>query len=150
MGVYYFGLLNDSIGRKKSFFVCLTTLLVGSVFTATAQNFWWWAASRTIVGLTIPAIYQIPFIICKCLKCLDVITIIFYSPRVSRSQLPLLRYSHGVFILHLRFTHVVCNYIFGSRLGSFNNCYITTVRSILLLLVRTTRKSSLVTREGSL
>ncbi|EFA04375.1 Organic cation transporter protein-like Protein [Tribolium castaneum] len=63
VGVYYFGMLNDSIGRKKSFFVCLTTLLLGSVLTATAQNFWWWAASRVIVGLTIPAIYQIPFII---------------------------------------------------------------------------------------
>ncbi|XP_044266487.1 carcinine transporter [Tribolium madens] len=63
VGVYYFGMLNDSIGRKRSFFVCLTILLFGSVLTATAQNFWWWAASRVIVGLTIPAIYQIPFII---------------------------------------------------------------------------------------
>lgn len=65
VGVYYFGMLNDSIGRKKTFFVCLTTLLLGSALTATAQNFWWWAASRVVVGLTIPAIYQIPFIICK-------------------------------------------------------------------------------------
>jgi MFS family permease len=65
VGVYYFGLLNDSVGRKKSFFACLTTLLLGSVLTASAQNFWWWAASRVVVGLTIPAIYQIPFIICE-------------------------------------------------------------------------------------
>nr|CAH7749258.1 unnamed protein product [Callosobruchus chinensis] len=64
IGVYTFGILNDSIGRKKSFFLCLTTLLVGSALTVTAQNFWWWAGSRVIVGLTIPAMYQIPFIIC--------------------------------------------------------------------------------------
>lgn len=60
-----FGLLNDRIGRKKTFFLCLTTLEIGSILTATAQNFWWWAGSRIIVGLTVPAIYQIPFIICK-------------------------------------------------------------------------------------
>ncbi|XP_017769527.1 PREDICTED: carcinine transporter [Nicrophorus vespilloides] len=63
IGVYFFGWLNDKIGRKKSFFMCLTTLLTGGILTATAKNFWWWAGSRTIVGLTIPAIYQIPFII---------------------------------------------------------------------------------------
>ncbi|XP_022918660.1 carcinine transporter [Onthophagus taurus] len=63
LGVYCFGILNDRIGRKKSFFLCLTTLIFGGILTATAQNFWWWAGSRVIVGLTIPAIYQIPFII---------------------------------------------------------------------------------------
>ncbi|XP_074040268.1 carcinine transporter isoform X2 [Leptinotarsa decemlineata] len=63
VGVYTFGRLNDTIGRKKSFFLCLTVLLIGSIFTVTAQNFWWWAGSRIIVGLTIPAMYQIPFII---------------------------------------------------------------------------------------
>ncbi|KAG5878987.1 hypothetical protein JTB14_019642 [Gonioctena quinquepunctata] len=63
IGVYTFGRLNDSIGRKKSFFLCLTTLLLGSVLTVMAQNFWWWAGSRIVVGLTIPAMYQIPFII---------------------------------------------------------------------------------------
>ncbi|CAH1105213.1 unnamed protein product [Psylliodes chrysocephalus] len=63
IGVYTFGRLNDTIGRKKSFFLCLTTLLLGSLLTVTAQNFWWWASSRIVVGLTIPAMYQIPFII---------------------------------------------------------------------------------------
>ncbi|KAJ8964248.1 hypothetical protein NQ314_005035 [Rhamnusium bicolor] len=71
IGVYFFGRLNDSIGRKKSFFLCLTTLLSGSILTCTAQTFWWWAGSRLVVGLTVPAVYQIPFIICK-------IIIIFY------------------------------------------------------------------------
>ncbi|KAL1512614.1 hypothetical protein ABEB36_002177 [Hypothenemus hampei] len=63
IGVYLFGTLNDRIGRKKTFFLCLTTLIAGGVFTAISPNFWTWASSRFIVGLTIPAIYQIPFII---------------------------------------------------------------------------------------
>ncbi|XP_067002469.2 carcinine transporter [Anabrus simplex] len=62
-GVYAFGWLSDRIGRRLSFFSCLTTLLVGSLLTPVAQDFWSWAAYRAIVGLTIPAIYQIPFII---------------------------------------------------------------------------------------
>ncbi|XP_053613138.1 carcinine transporter [Plodia interpunctella] len=63
IGVYTFGLLNDRIGRKKSFFACLTTLLIGSIMTAFANEYWIWVLARTIVGLTIPAVYQIPFII---------------------------------------------------------------------------------------
>ncbi|XP_045766958.1 carcinine transporter [Maniola jurtina] len=63
IGVYSFGLLNDRIGRKKSFFACLTTLLLGSMMTAYAHEFWFWVLARIIVGLTIPAVYQIPFII---------------------------------------------------------------------------------------
>lgn len=65
IGVYFFGLLNDRIGRRKSFFACLGTLLFGSILTACSPNFWCWAASRMVVGLTLPAIYQIPFIICN-------------------------------------------------------------------------------------
>ncbi|XP_071449485.1 carcinine transporter [Hetaerina americana] len=63
IGVYVFGLLNDRVGRRISFFSCLGTLLLGGIMTAGAPNFWSWAACRFIVGLTIPAIYQIPFII---------------------------------------------------------------------------------------
>ncbi|CAB3250102.1 unnamed protein product [Arctia plantaginis] len=63
IGVYTFGLLNDRIGRKKSFFLCLTTLLTGSIMTAYAHEYWFWVFARVIVGLTIPAVYQIPFII---------------------------------------------------------------------------------------
>lgn len=65
IGVYCFGLLNDRVGRKKSFFACLTTLLVGSLMTAYAETYGLWVLARTIVGFTIPAVYQIPFIICK-------------------------------------------------------------------------------------
>ncbi|XP_059619144.1 carcinine transporter [Phlebotomus argentipes] len=63
IGVYLFGLLNDRVGRRISYFFCLATLLLGSFLTAVSPNFWTWAASRIIVGLTIPAVYQIPFIL---------------------------------------------------------------------------------------
>ncbi|XP_052864161.1 carcinine transporter [Anopheles cruzii] len=63
VGVYLFGLLNDRSGRRISYFSCLATLLAGSFITAASTNFWMWAFSRVIVGLTIPAVYQIPFII---------------------------------------------------------------------------------------
>ena len=51
------------VGRKTSFFICLSVELAGGILTAPAPNFWLWAACRFMVGLTIPAIYQIPFII---------------------------------------------------------------------------------------
>lgn len=65
IGVYLFGTLNDRIGRKLSFFACLATLIIGGFLTAITNDFWTWAFTRFVVGLTIPAIYQIPFIICK-------------------------------------------------------------------------------------
>ncbi|XP_011880887.1 PREDICTED: organic cation transporter protein isoform X2 [Vollenhovia emeryi] len=63
IGVYLFGTLNDRIGRRLSFFTCLATLITGGFLTAISNNFWTWAFTRFVVGLTIPAIYQIPFII---------------------------------------------------------------------------------------
>ncbi|XP_043288498.1 carcinine transporter [Venturia canescens] len=63
IGVYLFGSLNDRIGRKLSFFTCLATLIAGGCLTSISNSFWSWAACRFVVGLTIPAIYQIPFII---------------------------------------------------------------------------------------
>lgn len=62
-GVYLFGMLNDRSGRRIAYFSCLATLIVGSIITAASVNFWMWCFSRVIVGLTIPAVYQIPFII---------------------------------------------------------------------------------------
>lgn len=67
VGVYLFGVLNDRMGRRFSYFSCLATLLGGSFITAFSTNFGMWAFSRIIVGLTIPAVYQIPFIIGKIL-----------------------------------------------------------------------------------
>ena len=63
IGVYVFGMINDRYGRRFSYFSCLGTLLIGSFITAFSTNFGMWAFSRIIVGLTIPAVYQIPFII---------------------------------------------------------------------------------------
>ncbi|KAL7740582.1 hypothetical protein ACLKA6_009468 [Drosophila palustris] len=63
VGVYLFGLLNDRAGRRLSYFTCLATLLAGSLMTSLSKDFWTWAGSRVVVGLTIPAVYQIPFII---------------------------------------------------------------------------------------
>ncbi|XP_055550102.1 carcinine transporter [Wyeomyia smithii] len=63
VGVYLFGMLNDRAGRRTSYFSCLATLLLGSFITAASSDFRMWAFSRVIVGLTIPAVYQIPFII---------------------------------------------------------------------------------------
>lgn len=63
IGVYFFGVLNDRLGRRISFFSCLATLITGNCLTAISPNFWCWAASRFVAGLTIPAVYQIPFII---------------------------------------------------------------------------------------
>lgn len=63
IGVYVFGVLNDRYGRRFSYFTCLATLLFGSFITAFSTDFGMWAFSRVIVGLTIPAVYQIPFII---------------------------------------------------------------------------------------
>ncbi|KYN36385.1 Organic cation transporter 1 [Trachymyrmex septentrionalis] len=63
IGVYLFGTLNDRIGRRLSFFSCLAILIIGGFLTAISNNFWTWASTRFVVGLTIPAIYQIPFII---------------------------------------------------------------------------------------
>ncbi|CAH1388968.1 unnamed protein product [Nezara viridula] len=63
LGVYIFGTINDRMGRRLSFFLCLFVLIGGNVLTALATDFWSWAVARFIAGLTIPAVYQIPFII---------------------------------------------------------------------------------------
>ncbi|PSN48030.1 Carcinine transporter [Blattella germanica] len=51
------------LGRRLSFFSCLAILIIGNVLSAVSPDFWSWAAFRFVVGLTVPAIYQIPFII---------------------------------------------------------------------------------------
>lgn len=61
--MYLFGILNDRSGRRIAYFSCLGTLIAGSLITAASIDFWMWCFSRVIVGLTIPAVYQIPFII---------------------------------------------------------------------------------------
>ncbi|XP_057364698.1 carcinine transporter-like [Daphnia carinata] len=64
VGVLLFGYLNDRIGRKKNYFLCLTVQIVFGIATAFAPNVVWWIIFRFFVGLTIPAILHIPFVIC--------------------------------------------------------------------------------------
>ncbi|ROT64790.1 putative organic cation transporter protein isoform X2 [Penaeus vannamei] len=63
IGVYIFGTISDRFGRRVSFLVCLAVEQVFGLLTAFAPDFWSWIACRFMVGLTVPAIYQIPFII---------------------------------------------------------------------------------------
>ncbi|XP_037785956.1 carcinine transporter-like [Penaeus monodon] len=63
IGVYIFGTISDRFGRRVSFLVCLAVEQVFGFLTAFAPDFWSWIACRFMVGLTVPAIYQIPFII---------------------------------------------------------------------------------------
>ncbi|XP_042232985.1 carcinine transporter-like [Homarus americanus] len=63
IGVYVFGTISRWLGRRISFLVCLGIEQVFGLITAFAPNFWAWLTCRFLVGLTVPAIYQIPFII---------------------------------------------------------------------------------------
>ncbi|XP_076057960.1 carcinine transporter [Oratosquilla oratoria] len=63
IGVYLFGTVSDRFGRRISFLACLAIEQLFGFLTAFSPNFWIWIVCRFFVGLTIPAIYQIPFII---------------------------------------------------------------------------------------
>ncbi|KAF2364329.1 Major facilitator sugar transporter-like [Trinorchestia longiramus] len=63
IGVYFFGTLSDKFGRRASFLLCLGIQQVAALVTAAAPSYSTWLTCRFFVGLTIPAIYQIPFII---------------------------------------------------------------------------------------
>lgn len=111
IGVYLFGMLNDRMGRRVAYFTCLATLLVGSFMTAASAYFWQWALSRAVVGLTIPAVYQIPFIIGRYshskLTLDDIIdtALSFHtlslSPRTSWAALSIICNSNDVHILYV-------------------------------------------------
>ena len=64
-GVLIFGYLNDRIGRKMNYFLCLMVEIIGGVATAFAPDIITWSLARFCVGLTIPAILHIPFVMCK-------------------------------------------------------------------------------------
>lgn len=51
------------MGRKRSYFLCLTLEIVGGICTALAPGFISWCIARFVVGLTVPAILHIPFVI---------------------------------------------------------------------------------------
>ena len=55
----------NRIGRKKNYFLCLTIEIVFGIATAFSPNVYWYIVFRFFVGLTIPAILHIPFVICQ-------------------------------------------------------------------------------------
>ncbi|CAG0893382.1 unnamed protein product [Darwinula stevensoni] len=63
IGVALFGYLSDRCGRRKTFFLCLLVEAVAGLATALVPDFTTFAIARFFVGLTIPAVWQIPFII---------------------------------------------------------------------------------------
>lgn len=53
------------LGRKKNYFLCLTVMIVFGIATPFAPDMTSWCIFRFFVGLTVPAILHIPFVICK-------------------------------------------------------------------------------------
>ncbi|XP_049874210.1 beta-alanine transporter-like [Pectinophora gossypiella] len=63
VGNYIFGYLQDTLGRKPSFFIYLLIECVFGVATAFAQNYVVWAIYRIGVGFTVPAIMATPYVL---------------------------------------------------------------------------------------
>ncbi|XP_052758953.1 beta-alanine transporter [Galleria mellonella] len=63
VGNYIFGYLQDTIGRKPSFFIYLLIECVFGVATAFAQNYVVWTIYRVGVGFTVPAIMATPYVL---------------------------------------------------------------------------------------
>ncbi|XP_068618666.1 beta-alanine transporter-like [Battus philenor] len=63
IGNYIFGYLQDTIGRKPSFFIYLLIESVFGVATAFAQNYPLWIIYRIGVGFTVPAIMATPYVL---------------------------------------------------------------------------------------
>lgn len=65
IGNYIFGYLQDTMGRKPSFFIYLLVQCVFGVATAFAQNYIIWTIYRIGVGFTVPAIMTTPYVLGK-------------------------------------------------------------------------------------
>ncbi|XP_053606652.1 beta-alanine transporter [Plodia interpunctella] len=63
IGNYIFGYLQDSIGRKPSFFIYLLIECIFGVATAFAPNYIVWLICRFGVGFTVPAIMATPYVL---------------------------------------------------------------------------------------
>ncbi|CAH0730021.1 unnamed protein product, partial [Brenthis ino] len=63
IGNYIFGYLQDTFGRKPSFFIYLAIECVFGVATAFAQNYYIWIIYRFGVGFTVPAIMATPYVL---------------------------------------------------------------------------------------
>ncbi|CAK1585916.1 unnamed protein product [Parnassius mnemosyne] len=63
IGNYVFGYLQDTIGRKPSFFIYLLIESIFGVATAFAPNYAVWIIYRIGVGFTVPAIMATPYVL---------------------------------------------------------------------------------------
>ncbi|XP_044269761.1 beta-alanine transporter [Tribolium madens] len=63
LGNYFFGYVQDGIGRKPAFFIYLFIQCVFGIATAFANNFATWAIFRFGVGFTVPAILGTPYVL---------------------------------------------------------------------------------------
>ncbi|XP_041987765.1 beta-alanine transporter-like [Aricia agestis] len=85
IGNYIFGYLQDTFGRKPSFFIYLLIECVFGVATAFAQNFYIWIIYRIGVGFTVPAIMATPYVLAielvgpKCRTLCTILSNIAYS-----------------------------------------------------------------------
>ncbi|KAF5294934.1 hypothetical protein FQR65_LT10646 [Abscondita terminalis] len=62
-GSFIFGYVQDRLGRKLAFFICLLVQCVFGLATAFANNFYMWLIFRCGVGFTVPAILSIPTVL---------------------------------------------------------------------------------------
>ncbi|XP_045496115.1 beta-alanine transporter [Colias croceus] len=85
IGNYIFGYLQDTIGRKPSFFIYLVIECIFGVATAFAQNYYVWIVYRFGVGFTVPAIMATPYVLAielvgpKCRTLCTILSNIAYS-----------------------------------------------------------------------
>ncbi|XP_054288921.1 beta-alanine transporter-like [Macrosteles quadrilineatus] len=63
IGNYIFGYLQDSLGRRPSFFIYLFIECFFGIATAFAQDFATWTFFRVGVGFTVPAILGTPYVL---------------------------------------------------------------------------------------
>ncbi|CAG9561459.1 unnamed protein product [Danaus chrysippus] len=85
IGNYIFGYLQDTFGRKPSFFIYLIIESIFGIATAFAQNYYIWIVYRFGVGFTVPAIMATPYVLAielvgpKCRTLCTILSNIAYS-----------------------------------------------------------------------
>ncbi|KAL6729558.1 hypothetical protein Aduo_000602 [Ancylostoma duodenale] len=64
IGNFLFGYIADKFGRRRSFFIILSSLVVFGTINAFVKDIQSFIIMRFLTGLPFPALFQIPFIIC--------------------------------------------------------------------------------------
>lgn len=157
IGVYTFGIINDRLGRRIAYFSCLATLITGSIITAASVNFWMWCSSRVIVGLTVPAVYQIPFIIGEYQLLLSKIMFFFLTKStlissfgISWTRISIICYRDDVHFLHIRHHDVGRSDLYSSKLGRNVTVHICPIFIIFFLLIHYAGESALASGSGKI